>query len=99
MTDSAQPRQHTLPGPPGPPVTAGTGHRGNTLGLRLALAFLGVALAAIALIAVLTAVFSAVDVSSLASRQRSDLAGIFAVGAGTSWQQHQIWDEADLGPV
>jgi two-component system sensor histidine kinase BaeS len=84
--------------PPGgaPP---GGGHRGNTLGLRLALAFLGVALAAVALIAVLTAVYSAVDVSSLANRQRSELASAFAVAAGSAWQQHESWASADLEPV
>jgi len=78
------------------PRPVGGGHRGNTLGLRLALAFLGVALAAVALIAVLTAVFSAVDVSSLASRQRDELAGAFAVAAGSAWHQHQGWAGADL---
>ena len=73
--------------------------RGNTLGLRLALAFLGVALAAVALIAALTAIFSAADVSSLASQQRTELAGAFAVTAGSSWQQHQGWVAADLAPL
>src|SRR3984885_1663003 len=73
--------------------------RGNTLGLRLALAFLGVALAAVALIAALTAVFSAADVSSLASQQRTELAGAFAVTAGSSWQQHQGWVAADLASL
>jgi two-component system sensor histidine kinase BaeS len=87
MTDAPRPR------------AASGGHRGNTLGLRLALAFLGVALAAVALMAVLTAVFSAVDVSSLASRQRDVLAGVFAVAAGSAWQQHQGWADADLKPV
>ena len=77
----------------------GGGHRGNTLGLRLALAFLGVALAAVALLAVLTAVFSAVDVSSLASRQRDELAGAVAVAAASAWQQDQGWAGADLTPV
>ena len=48
--------------------TPRSGQRGNTLGPRLALAFLSVALAAIALLAILAAVFSAVDVSSLANR-------------------------------
>jgi two-component system, OmpR family, sensor histidine kinase BaeS len=86
MTDSPLPRN------------AG-GHRGNTLGLRLALAFLGVALAAVALIAVLTAVFSAVDVSSLASRQRDVLAGALAVAAGNAWEQNQGWAHADLGSL
>jgi two-component system, OmpR family, sensor histidine kinase BaeS len=73
--------------------------RGNTLGLRLALVFLGVALAAVAVLAALTAVFSAVDVSSLASRQRNELAGAYAAVAGSSWQQHQGWVAADLTPV
>ena len=67
--------------------------------MRLALAFLGVALAAVALIAVLTAVFSAVDVSSLASRQREELAGAFAVSAGSSWQQHHAWVSSELTPI
>ena len=73
--------------------------RGNTLGLRLTLVFLGVALAAVAVLAALTAVFSAVDVSSLASRQRSDLATGFAASAGGSWQQNQGWVSADLAPL
>ena len=57
----------------------------NTLRLRLALAFLGVALAALALLAVLAAVFSAADVSSLANQQRAELASAFAVAVGSSW--------------
>ena len=98
MTDAPRPRPRRQPrlGPPAPPRDPGGGHRGSTLGLRLALAFLGVALAAVALIAVLTAVFSAVDVSSLASRQRTELAGAVAVAAGNAWQQHQSWAGADL---
>jgi hypothetical protein len=46
--------------------------RGESLGLRLALAFLAVALAAVALLAGLTAAFAAADVSGLASRQRQE---------------------------
>jgi len=76
-----------------------SGQRGNTLGPRLALAFLGVALAAVALLAVLAAVFSAVDVSSLANRQRDDLASAVAVAAAASWNQDQGWAGADLMPV
>jgi two-component system sensor histidine kinase BaeS len=75
------------------------GNRGSTLGLRLALVFLGVALAAVALIAVLTAIFSAADVSSLAGRQRTELAKAFAVAAGSAWEQRQGWAGADLVPV
>jgi two-component system, OmpR family, sensor histidine kinase BaeS len=100
MTDATRPgpppRPHPRPGPPDLPPATGSVHRGNTLGLRLALAFLGVALAAVALIAVLTAVFSAADVSSLATRQREELAGAVAVAAGNAWQQHQSWAGADL---
>jgi two-component system, OmpR family, sensor histidine kinase BaeS len=79
--------------------TPRSGQRGNTLGPRLALAFLSVALAAVALLAILAAVFSAVDVSSLANRQRDDLAGAIAVAAAASWSQNQDWAGADLMPV
>ena len=64
--------------------------------MRLALAFLGVALVAVVLVATLTAVFSAVDVSSLANRQRDELAGAVAVEAGNAWEQNQGWADADL---
>lgn len=82
-----------------PPRAEAGGHRGTTLGLRLALAFLGVALAAVALIASLTAVFSAADVSSLAGRQRDYLAGAFAAVAGSSWQQNHSWAGAGFESV
>jgi hypothetical protein len=82
-----------------PPSPAGGGQRGSTLGLRLALAFLGVSLAAVALLAVLAAVFSAVDVSSLGDRQRSELASAFAVAAAGSWSPDRGWAGADLTPV
>ena len=97
MTDAPRPRWRARRGPADPPRPAVGGHRGSALGLRLALAFLGVALAAVALIAVLTAVFSAVDVSSLASRQRDELAGALAVAAGSAWERNQSWADADLG--
>jgi hypothetical protein len=77
----------------------GSGQRGSTLGLRLALAFLGVSLAAVALLAVLAAVFSAVDVSSLGNRQRTELASAFAVAAAGSWNADRGWAGADLSPV
>src|SRR5258708_9533581 len=73
--------------------------RAKTLRLRLAFAFLGVALAALALLAVLAAVFSAADVSSLANQQRAELASAFAVAVGGSWEQHHGWYSADLAPV
>jgi two-component system sensor histidine kinase BaeS len=77
----------------------GSGQRGSTLGLRLTLAFLGVSLAAVALLAVLAGVFSAVDVSSLGNRQRSELASAFAVAAAGSWNADRGWAGADLSSV
>ncbi len=88
MTDPA-----AAPRPAAPPG------RGSTLGLRLALAFLAVALAAVALLAGLTAVFAAADVSTLASQQRAELASAFAVAAGAAWERNNTWSSADLSPV
>jgi two-component system sensor histidine kinase BaeS len=79
---------------PDPPAVGG--RYSNTLGMRLALAFLGVALAAVALIAVATAVFSAMDVSSLATTQRTRLAIGFAATAASSWQEHKGWEGVHL---
>jgi two-component system sensor histidine kinase BaeS len=75
------------------------GGRSDTLGLRLALAFLGVALAAVALLAGLTAAFSSADVSDLASRQRHELTSAIAVAAGAAWSRNDSWSAADLSPV
>ncbi|MFZ0187210.1 MAG: hypothetical protein WAL72_09745, partial [Streptosporangiaceae bacterium] len=60
------------PASPAGPASA-FAFRGSTLGLRLALAFLSVALAAVALLAGLTAALAAADVSALTSQQRADL--------------------------
>jgi two-component system, OmpR family, sensor histidine kinase BaeS len=73
--------------------------RGNTLALRLAIGFLVVALVAVAISAILTAAFSAADVSSLASRQRNELAGAFAVAAASSWEEYHRWVSSDLTPL
>jgi signal transduction histidine kinase len=78
---------------------SGGAPRGETLGLRLALAFLAVALAAIALLSGLAAVLTADDVSSLADRQRTDLASAIAVAAGSAWDRTDSWATADLSPV
>ena len=72
---------------------------GGTLGLRLALAFVTVALAAIALLAGLTAAFAAADVSNLAIQQRGELARAIAVAAGAVWDRNNTWSSADLSPV
>jgi two-component system sensor histidine kinase BaeS len=97
MIDGARP-----PGAPDPAEPLGgpdPASRGDTLGLRLALAFLLVALTAVALLAGLTAAFSAADVSDLANRQRAELAGAVAVAAGVASNQSGSWASADLSPV
>ena len=79
------------------PTRSGT--RSDAIGLRLALAFLAVALAAVALLAGLMAAFAAADVSHLASRQRYELASAIAVGAAGAWDRSDSWASADLSPV
>ncbi len=85
MTDSA----------PGPEPAS----RGSALGLRLALAFLAVALVAVAVLAGLTAVLAASDVSALTHRQQDELTGAIAVAAAAAWDRSDSWTSADLGPV
>jgi two-component system, OmpR family, sensor histidine kinase BaeS len=80
------------------PVPAPAPH-GSTLGLRLALAFLSVALAAVALLAGLTAALAAADVSALTNQQRADLTSAIAVAAGAAWDKNDSWASADLSPV
>src|ERR1700722_3673801 len=79
-----------------PPVPAS---RRTALGLRLALAFISVALAAVALVAGLTAGFAAADVSALATRQHAELTSAIAVAAGAVWDKNDSWAAADLAPV
>ena len=86
MTDAGGP----VPGP---------ASRGSTLGLRLALAFLSVALAAVALLAGLTAALAAADVSALTSQQRVDLTSAIAAAAAAAWNRGDSWVTADLSPV
>jgi two-component system, OmpR family, sensor histidine kinase BaeS len=81
------------PGAPAGPAS------GGTLGLRLGLAFVIVALAAVALLAGLTAAFAHRDVSTLANQQRTELTGGFAAAAGALWAQHNAWVPGDLSPV
>ena len=71
----------------------------DTLGLRLALSFLGVALAAVALLAGLTVAFAAEEVSDLVSNQRADLTSAVAAAAAATWTQHHSWRGADLSPA
>ena len=87
--------------PPGaaPAPGAALAARGGTLGLRLALAFLLVALTAVALLAGLTAAFAAADVSNLARQQRSELGSAIAVAAGAAWEPNNTWSPAGLSLV
>src|SRR5262249_31685937 len=75
------------------------GTRTDALGLRLALAFLGVALAAVALLAGLAAAFAAADVSDLTNRPRSHPARAITVASGAAWDRTNSWAGADLNPV
>ena len=81
------------------PEAMHAGSRSDPIRLRLALAFIGVALAAVALLAILAAAFAAADVATLASRQRSDLTSAIAVAAGAAWNRTDSWTEANLDPV
>src|SRR6185437_10991951 len=75
------------------------GARADTLGLRLAMTFLAVAFAAIALLAGLAAIFTSADVSSLTGQQRQDLAAAISVAAGSAWNRNNSWASADLTPI
>src|SRR5690242_13509329 len=86
-------------GPSGGSGAERAGSRGDPIGLRLALAFIGVALAAVALLALLAAAFAAADVANLASRQRSDLTSAIAVAASAAWNRNDSWAGANLAPV
>src|SRR5881398_3499702 len=92
MTESgAMPGAGAEPGaePLAGPEAMHAGSRSDPIRLRLALAFIGVALAAVA----------AADVATLASRQRSDLTSAIAVAAGAAWNRTDSWTEANLDPV
>jgi two-component system sensor histidine kinase BaeS len=81
-------------GSPLPPAS-----RGSALGLRLALAFVSVAMVAVALLAGLTAAFAAADVSDLAVQQRTELTSAIAAAAAVAWDRKDSWAHADLNPV
>jgi len=73
--------------------------RGSTVGLRLAMTFLAVALASIAVLAGLVSAFAAADVSTLTTRQRTALTSAIAVASAASWERNQSWAVANLNPV
>jgi signal transduction histidine kinase len=66
------------------------------IALRLALAFVAVALAAVALLAGLTAALASADVSQLATKQRTELTEAIAAVAGAVWGHANSWSGADL---
>jgi two-component system sensor histidine kinase BaeS len=74
--------------------------RSGPIGLRLALAFVAVALGAVALVGVLSAVFAATEVSHLALEQRSLLTQSIEVAAADSWERNnRRFSMEDLKPV
>jgi len=73
--------------------------RGSTLGLRLALTFLGVALSSIAVLAALTAWLAADDVKALTHRQHTELTSAIAFSAAAAWGEDNTWAAADLSPA
>src|SRR5271154_4136891 len=104
MTDAGLPASTSPASPASPSASpaapgAAIALRGRTPGLRLALAFLSVALAAVALLAGLTAALAAADVSALTSQQRADLTSAIAAAAAAAWDRRDSWGSADLSPV
>ncbi len=88
---------------PGRPVASRSwaADRGLTgsIRLRLALAFVAVALSTLALLAGLIAVFAAADVANQASRQRDQLTQAMTTAAGATWGASGSWARADLNPL
>ena len=73
--------------------------RSGPIGLRLALAFVGVALSAVALFGLLSGVFAADEVSTLARQQRTLLTKALEVASADAWRQNQGWSMAELQPA
>jgi two-component system sensor histidine kinase BaeS len=93
MTEAGRP-------PAGPATATGPGQgRRDTLATRLMAGYLGVALAAVAILTGLTVAFAATDVSHLVARQRTQLTAAIAAAAAAGWQRHNSWIGADLSPA
>jgi two-component system sensor histidine kinase BaeS len=70
------------------------------LGLRLAVAFLGVALASIIVLSYVTEISTGNDVKALAQRKEQGLSRSVAVAAGAMYDQRPVgWGHANLMPV
>jgi hypothetical protein len=70
-----------------------------SLRMRLSLAFVAVALSAVALLAVVTAGFAASDVNELSHAQRDKLTQAISVVAGASRREAGSWSGANLMPA
>lgn len=81
----------------GPPGSRRPGR--DTLGLRLTLSYLAVAIAAVGLLTGLIIGFAATAVSNLVREQRADLTSAIAAAAAGSWAEHHSWRLADIPPV
>jgi len=69
------------------------------IGMRLSLAFVAVALSAVALLSVLTAVFAANDVEQLSQAQRTRLSHAIVAVLGASRAQASSWAGTDFMPA
>ena len=69
------------------------------LGSRLALAFVVVAVLAVALLAVLTLIATGTQVSGLAASQQQDTMNSVAVALGQAYRGADGWEHADLRPA
>src|ERR1039458_329252 len=69
---------------------------GSRLGSRLALAFVMVAVAAVALLAALTLLATGAQVSRLAASQQQDTARSVAAALGQAYREAGGWQQADL---
>lgn len=77
-----------------------TSSRGSwPLAFRLSVAFVAVALSAVALLAGLTAAFAAADVGQLVSTQRLELTQDITFAASAAWSRAGRWAGADLQPA
>jgi two-component system, OmpR family, sensor histidine kinase BaeS len=71
----------------------------DSLAAHLALGFLVVALAAVALLTGLMVAFAAADISQLVTQQRTELTNAIAGAASAAWGGNNTWNAADLTPA
>lgn len=81
------------------PVTTDRRRRASPLTLRLASAFLAVAVGSIAVFAVIVALVDRADVNNTAQRQQQAGAGALSAAAVNAFASSRSWSGADLAPV